>query len=38
MKIGVIGVGFVGLSLDTVLASKNYSVIVVDMNEKKANY
>ena len=35
MKIAVIGLGFVGLSLATVLASKNYNVIGVDTDIKK---
>ncbi len=35
MKIGVIGLGFVGLSLAAVLGSKGYHVIGVDSNEKK---
>lgn len=35
MKIGVIGLGFVGLSLAAVLGSKGYHVMGVDSNEKK---
>jgi len=35
MKIGVIGLGFVGLSLAAVLGSKGYHVLGVDSNEKK---
>ena len=35
MKIGIIGLGFVGLSLATVLATKGYKVIGIDNNEKK---
>ena len=33
MKIGIIGLGFVGLSLATVLATKGYKVIGIDNNE-----
>ena len=35
MKIGVIGLGFVGLSLATVLASKNIDVIGIDTDKEK---
>jgi UDPglucose 6-dehydrogenase len=35
MKIGVIGLGFVGLSLAAVLGSKGYCVMGIDSNEKK---
>ena len=35
MKIGIIGLGFVGLSLATVLATKGYKVIGIDNDEKK---
>ena len=35
MKIGVVGLGFVGLSLASVLASKNYKVIGIDIDKKK---
>lgn len=35
MKITVIGLGFVGLSLATVLASKNFSVIGIDSDKNK---
>jgi len=35
MKIGIIGLGFVGLSLASVLASKNYNVIGIDTDKKK---
>ena len=35
MKIGVIGLGFVGLSLASVLASKNYNIIGVDIDIQK---
>tara|TARA_B110001454_G_C12714794_1_gene432193 strand:+ start:657 stop:1964 length:1308 start_codon:yes stop_codon:yes gene_type:complete len=35
MRIGIIGLGFVGLSLASVLASKNYNVIGIDTDKKK---
>ena len=35
MKIGIIGLGFVGLSFASVLASKGYSVIGVDTDKEK---
>ena len=35
MKIGVVGLGFVGLSLAAVLGSKGYQVMGIDSNEKK---
>jgi len=35
MKIGIIGLGFVGLSLASVLASKNFDVIGIDTDKKK---
>ena len=35
MKIGIIGLGFVGLSFASVLASKGYSVIGVDVDKEK---
>ena len=35
MKIGVIGLGFVGLSLSSVLASKGYDVIGIDIDNEK---
>ena len=35
MKIAVIGLGFVGLSLSSVLASKNYNVIGIDIEKEK---
>ena len=35
MKIGVIGLGFVGLSLTSVLASKGFNVIGIDVDEEK---
>ena len=35
MKIGVIGLGFVGLSLTSVLSSKGYDVIGIDVDKEK---
>ena len=35
MKIGVIGLGFVGLSLTSVLASKGFDVVGIDVNEER---
>ena len=35
MKIAIVGLGFVGLSLGVVLASKNKSVIGIDIDEEK---
>jgi len=35
MKIGIVGLGFVGLSLTSVLASKGYDVIGIDVDEEK---
>ena len=35
MKIAVIGLGFVGLSLASVLGSKNFNVIGIDSDFKK---
>ena len=35
MKVGVVGLGFVGLSLSVVLAYKGYEVIGIDINEEK---
>ena len=35
MKIGIIGLGFVGLCFASVLGSKGYSVIGVDLDKKK---
>ena len=35
MKIGIIGLGFVGLSLASVLASKSYRVVGIDIDKKK---
>ena len=37
MKIGIIGLGFVGLSLTSVLASKGYDVIGIDVDNEKCN-
>ena len=37
MKIGIIGLGFVGLSFASVLGSKKYSVIGVDSDKQKVN-
>ena len=34
-EIGIVGLGFVGLSLTSVLASKGYSTIGIDVNIKK---
>jgi len=35
MKIGIIGLGFVGLSLTSVLSSKGYDVVGIDIDEGK---
>jgi len=35
MKIGIVGLGFVGLSLTSVLASKGYEVIGIDIDKEK---
>jgi len=35
MKIGIVGLGFVGLSLTSVLASKGYNVVGIDVDKKK---
>tara|TARA_B100001540_G_scaffold247448_1_gene222858 strand:- start:1638 stop:2951 length:1314 start_codon:yes stop_codon:yes gene_type:complete len=35
MKIGIVGLGFVGLSLTSVLASKGYDVVGIDVDEHK---
>jgi UDPglucose 6-dehydrogenase len=35
MKIGIVGLGFVGLSLSSVLASKGYDIIGIDIDEEK---
>ena len=37
MKIGIIGLGFVGLSFASVLASKKYSVIGIDTDKVKVS-
>ncbi len=37
MKIAIIGLGFVGLSLTSVLATKNYAVVGIDKDKKKCN-
>ena len=37
MNIAVIGLGFVGLSISSVLASKNYNVIGIDINNQKCS-
>ena len=37
MKIGVIGLGFVGLSLTSVLGSKGYDIVGIDIDNKKCN-
>jgi|TARA_B110000014_G_scaffold262382_1_gene256226 UDPglucose 6-dehydrogenase len=35
MKIGIVGLGFVGLSLTSVLASKGYDVVGIDVDKEK---
>ena len=35
MNIGIVGLGFVGLSLTSVLASKGYITIGIDIDKKK---
>tara|TARA_B100000029_G_scaffold234658_1_gene231869 strand:- start:1214 stop:2521 length:1308 start_codon:yes stop_codon:yes gene_type:complete len=35
MRIGIVGLGFVGLSLTSVLASKGYNVVGIDVDKKK---
>ncbi len=35
MKIGIVGLGFVGLSLTSVLSSKGYDVIGIDIDKEK---
>ena len=35
MKIGIVGLGFVGLSLSSVLSSKGYDIIGIDIDEEK---
>ncbi len=37
MKIGVVGLGFVGLSLSSVLASKGYNVFGIDIDKEKCD-
>jgi len=37
MKIGIVGLGFVGLSLTSVLSSKGYDVIGIDTDKEKCN-
>ena len=37
MKIGIIGLGFVGLSLTSVLASKGYDIVGIDIDNEKCN-
>ena len=37
MKIGIIGLGFVGLSLTSVLAAKGHDVVGIDSDIKKCN-
>ncbi len=37
MKIGIVGLGFVGLSLTSVLAAKGYHVIGIDSDKEKCN-
>ena len=35
MKVGIVGLGFVGLSLTSVLASKGYDVVGIDVDKEK---
>ena len=35
MKIGIVGLGFVGLSLTSVLASKGYNTVGIDVDKEK---
>ena len=35
MKIGIVGLGFVGLSFASVLASKGFNVVGIDNDKKK---
>ena len=35
MKIGIVGLGFVGLSLTSVLASKGYRTVGIDIDKRK---
>ena len=37
MNIGVVGLGFVGLSISSVLASKNYNVVGIDIDNQKCS-
>ena len=37
MKIGIVGLGFVGLSLTSVLSSKGYNVVGIDIDKEKCN-
>jgi len=37
MKIGIVGLGFVGLSLTSVLASKGYNTVGIDIDKEKCN-
>ncbi len=37
MKIGVVGLGFVGLSLTSVLSSKGYNVVGIDIDKEKCD-
>jgi len=37
MKIGIVGLGFVGLSLTSVLASKGHNVVGIDIDKEKCN-
>ena len=37
MKIGIVGLGFVGLSLTSVLASKGYNVVGIDVDKEKCS-
>tara|TARA_Y100000590_G_scaffold9367_1_gene11530 strand:+ start:807 stop:2120 length:1314 start_codon:yes stop_codon:yes gene_type:complete len=37
MKIGIVGLGFVGLSLTSVLASKGFNVVGIDVNKEKCS-
>ena len=35
MKIGIVGLGFVGLSLTSVLSSKGYDIVGIDIDKEK---
>ena len=37
MKIGVVGLGFVGLSLTSVLASRGYDIVGIDTDKEICN-